>query len=220
MIDQQQTLGELVTALPATAKILHQYGLDFCCGGNRTLVEACEAEHVDTQAVLRALANADTEADESVNWAQRPIKDLIQHILKQYHEPLRMELPRLIDLAQKVVQAHADKPDCPKGLANLLSTIQEAVESHLGKEEKILFPLILTGRAQTAYMPAQVMMEEHEDHGRNLRRIRGLTNDLTLPDHACVSWGELYRSLAALEADLMEHIHLENNILFPRALAF
>jgi regulator of cell morphogenesis and NO signaling len=97
--------------------------------------------------------------------------------------------------------------------------IRTAVESHLGKEEQILFPLILAGRGQNARMPVQMMIQEHEDHGRNLHRIRELTNNLQLPDYACASWRELYRALAELEVELMDHIHLENNILFPRALA-
>ncbi len=115
--------------------------------------------------------------------------------------------------------AHADKPERPAGLADLLTEVRAAVESHLAKEEQILFPLILSGRGQMAHMPVQVMMQEHEDHGENLRRIRELTNDLQIPEYACASWRELYRSLARLEVELMDHIHLENNILFPRALA-
>jgi len=105
------------------------------------------------------------------------------------------------------------------GLADLLTEVRTAVESHLAKEEQILFPLIVAGRGRTAHMPVQVMMQEHEDHGQNLRRIREITSDLTVPEHACASWRELYRALGELEVELMDHIHLENNILFPRVLA-
>ena len=104
-------------------------------------------------------------------------------------------------------------------LVNLLREIHLAVESHLGKEEQILFPLILAGHGESAHMPIQVMLQEHEDHGQNLQRIRATTSDLTPPSYACDSWRALYRALAKLEIDLMAHIHLENNMLFPRALA-
>jgi regulator of cell morphogenesis and NO signaling len=130
-----------------------------------------------------------------------------------------MELPRLIYLAGKVEDAHAGKPECPQGLRDLLEEIQTAVESHLAKEEQILFPLILAGRGRNAHMPVNVMIQEHEDHGQNLQRIRTITRNLELPESACATWRELYRSLGQLEIELMDHIHLENNILFPRALA-
>jgi regulator of cell morphogenesis and NO signaling len=219
MTTTDRTLGELVTANPAAAKVLHRYRLDFCCGGKQSLTQACASSGLNPETILREIgALTANEADE-VRWADRSIAELVGHILERYHAPLRSELERLVALARQVEHAHADKPDCPQGLGDLLAEVSEAVESHLAKEEKILFPLILSGRGSMAYMPVQVMVQEHEDHGQNLRRIRELTHDLQLPEHACTSWRELYRSLAALEVELMDHIHLENNILFPRALA-
>lgn len=219
MVSAQQTLGELVTAIPVAARVFHRYGLDFCCGGKQSLEEACAAGHLDPEELLREIkTTAASECDEA-RWDQRPVEELIHHILDRYHAPLRTEIPSLIDLARRVEDVHADKPDRPAGLANLLEEIRAAVESHLAKEEQILFPLILSGRGQTAHMPVQVMVQEHEDHGQNLQRIRELTHDLQIPEYACASWRELYRSLAQLEVELMDHIHLENNILFPRALA-
>ncbi|WP_428267665.1 iron-sulfur cluster repair protein YtfE [Haliangium sp.] len=219
MKNTEQTLGDLVTAFPAAAKVLHQYRLDYCCGGKQSLREACASEHVDPEAVLRDIEAAATESPDDARWDQRPLDELIQHILDRYHAPLRSELPRLIDLARRVERVHADKPDCPAGLTDLLVDIHAAVLNHLGKEEQILFPVILAGHGQAAHMPVQVMLQEHEDHGQNLQRIRDLTGDLTTPAHACASWRELYRALSELEVELMDHIHLENNILFPRALA-
>ena len=213
-----QSLGDLVTANPAAARVFHRHGLDYCRGGSQSLAQACAAEGLDAQVILRELeATASSEAVVA-RWDQRPINELIQHILDRYHAPLRAELPRIVALARQVARVHADKPDRPAELADLLSDVQAAVESHLAKEEQILFPLILSGRGHSAHMPVQVMLQEHEDHGKNLRRIRELTNDLQLPPDACASWRELYRSLAELEVELMDHIHLENNILFPRAL--
>jgi regulator of cell morphogenesis and NO signaling len=219
MMTTERTLGELVTANPSAAKVFHRYGLDFCCGGKQSLEQACAHEGVDAEAVLREIEVAGVTVQDNARWDRRPVEELVNHILDRYHAPLRTQIPRLIDLARKVEQAHADKPDRPAGLADLLVDIRTAVESHLGKEEQILFPLILAGRGQNARMPVQMMIQEHEDHGRNLHRIRELTNNLQLPDYACASWRELYRALAELEVELMDHIHLENNILFPRALA-
>jgi len=213
-----QTLGELVTAEPAAAKVFYQHGLDFCCGGKQSLTEACATAGIDAEAVLAEIEEATAETPDEVHWDKRPLGELIDHIVQRYHMPLRSEIPRLIDLARKVEQVHADKPDCPAGLADLLVQVRQAVESHLDKEEQILFPVIAGGRGQTAHMPVQVMMQEHEDHGRNLARIREITNKLSVPDEACATWRELYRALGQLERDLMDHISLENNILFPRAL--
>lgn len=218
MLSTSQTLGELVTANPGAAKVLHRYGLDFCCGGAQSLERACAANGLSPEAVLREI-DVERDEHEAVRWDERPVDELIEHILDRYHASLRVELPRLIDLAHKVEHRHADKPDRPSGLAALLIEVQDAVESHLAKEEQILFPLILAGRGPMAAMPVRVMVQEHEDHGQNLRRIRELARGFVLPDHACASWRELYRALEQLEADLMDHIHLENNVLFPRVLA-
>ena len=219
MMTTEQTLGEVVAASPAAARIFHRHHLDFCCGGQQSLTQACTASGIDPDALLREIAAAGSAEQTEVRWDQRRVEELVGHILDHYHAPLREELPRLIDLASRVEQVHAEKPECPKGLAALLVGVRDAVENHLGKEEGILFPLILSGRGGMARMPVQVMLQEHEDHGQSLRRIRALADDFQAPAEACASWRELYRSLEQLEFDLMEHIHLENNILFPRALA-
>jgi len=218
MVNQQQTLGELAAAIPAAARVFHRHGLDFCCGGERSLAQACATEQLDPEAVIQEIETTAASEQEQVRWDRRSLEDLIQHILDRYHAPLKTEIPRLVDLARRVEDAHRDRPDRPAGLADLLEEVRTSVESHLAKEEQVLFPLILAGRGPMAHMPVQVMIKEHEDHGQNLGRIRELTNDLRIPDDACASWRELYRSLAELEFDLMEHINLENNVLFPRAL--
>ena len=213
------TLGDLVTENPDAAAVLHRHRLDFCCGGRRTVAEACAEASLDPGALLEEIEALQEQGEEEiVRWDERPLDQLIDHIITRYHEPLRQDLPRLVELARKVEQVHADKPACPFGLADLLQEVWQAVQSHLAKEEQILFPIILGGKGRWAHGPVQAMFVEHEDHGRNLARIRQLTADLTPPAEACESWRELYRALARLEAELMEHIHLENNILFLRAL--
>ncbi len=223
MIGAERTLGDLAAAVPTAAKVFHRYGLDYCCGGKQTLAEACARSGIDAAEVLGAIRDEESTlgagSDGGLRWADRPLEALVEHILERYHAPLRPELSRLLSMARKVEQVHAGKPGCPAGLAAHLEEMQPFVEEHLAKEEQVLFPLFLAGRGRIASMPVSVMLREHEDHGDALRRIRALTGDLQLPDGACATWRELYRSLAQLEVELMEHIHLENNILFPRALA-
>ncbi|MBN2342842.1 MAG: iron-sulfur cluster repair protein YtfE [Deltaproteobacteria bacterium] len=218
-INQNESLGKIVTEIPGAARIFHEYGLDFCCGGKQTLVDACEAKQTNIEKIKTALAAQANGGDAYIRWDKRPLDELVQHILDTYHASLRTELPWLIELAERVEDVHRDASARPTGLVNLLKDIHLAVESHLGKEEQILFPLILSGHGERAHMPIQVMLQEHEDHGQNLQRIRTLTSDFTPPSYACNSWKELYRALSKLEVDLMAHIHLENNVLFPRALA-
>jgi regulator of cell morphogenesis and NO signaling len=153
------------------------------------------------------------------SWADRDLAALIDHILRRYHEPLRRELPGLVASARAVEAVNHGRPYCPKGLAAHLEQVQASVESHLQKEEHILFPLILGGRGAVAHMPIKVMMAEHGDHLANLGRTAELTYAFTLPPDASPTWRELYSALRRLERDLCDHIELENQVLFTRVLA-
>ncbi len=220
MPTRNTTLALIVTERPEAARVLHSAGLDFCCGGERTLAEACQERGLDPEVLLERLEpNEPQHGTSAVIWEQESPASLVDHIVERFHEPLRAELPRLLELAGRVELVHADKPDCPSGLQRHLARVHGAVTAHLDKEEQILFPMIVEGRGRLALMPVQVMMQEHHDHAANLRRTRALTGDLKTPAHACASWRELYTSLLRLELDLMEHIHLENNVLFPKVLA-
>ena len=143
---------------------------------------------------------------------------LIDHILTRFHEDHRAEVPRLLAMARKVEEVHGDKPACPTGLAAHLEHMNEELELHMQKEEEVLFPLLRAGRGRMAQMPIHVMEEEHEEHARNLARMRELAHGFVPPDEACNTWRALYLGLEELERDVMEHVHLENNVLFPRAL--
>ena len=153
------------------------------------------------------------------SWAKQEPAAIIEHILRRYHEPLRRELPALIASARTVEAANQARSLCPSGLAAHLEQVQLSVESHLQKEERILFPLIIQGRGATAHMPVRVMMAEHNDHLGNLKRIVELTKGFTLPPDAGDAWRELYQGLRRLERELCDHINLENQVLFPRVLA-
>ncbi len=152
------------------------------------------------------------------SWNDAPLPALVAHIIEHYHVPLRRDLARLVPLAEAVEHRHAGEPGCPSGLALHLYNVREAVAEHLAKEEQMLFPLILRGMGRRAGLPIRVMQDEHLDHGASLRRTRQLTGDLAPPAHASDEWRALYRDLAALDVALREHIALENDVLFPRAL--
>ena len=212
------TLAELAVEHPAASRIFHRQGLDYCCGGRRTLEDACRVRGLDPAAILAEIRDPRNAAPDAPAWAERPLEELIAFIVGRYHVTLRQDLPELVALAEKVERRHAEKPACPRGLAAHLGRVHQAVLEHLDKEEQVLFPMILAGRGKFAAGPVQVMEHEHRDHGVNLNRTRELAHDLVPPDEACTSWQALYLRLGALEAELMEHIHLENNVLFPRAL--
>lgn len=219
------TLGELVIRRPEAMPVLHRHGLDFCCGGQEPLEQACVEAGLQPEAVLAEIAQQEERASSSglprerpVRWDERPVAELVAHIQQRYHQPLRQELPRLVQLASRVERLHVDQPGFPRGLRHLLEQIREGVELHLDKEEQILFPLIRAGQGALAHLPIQVMIREHDDHAFQLGRLRTLISGLETPPWASASWRELYQGLQQLELSLMEHIHLENNILFPRVL--
>ena len=211
-------LSEIAVTHPAASRVFHRHRLDYCCGGRRPLAEACAARGLDPAAVLAEIAEAEAADPDPARWESRPLPELIDFIVGRYHDDLRRELPELVAMAAKVEQVHGEKASCPRGLHEHLRIIHAAVLEHLDKEEHILFPMINAGAGARASAPVHAMEVEHDDHRQNLARTRALTTDLVPPDEACTTWRALYLRLQQLEADLMQHIHLENNILFPRAL--
>lgn len=212
-------LADLAVSATAT-RVFHRHGLDFCCGGGNTLRDACARKGLDVDAIASELeaARAASDPDER-DWREAPAPELIAHLLERYHEGHRAELPRLIEMARKVERVHGARDDCPRGLTAFLESSLDSLESHLQKEEQILFPMIQQGRGRSAGMPIQVMEHEHAEHGHTLERLRELTNDYTPPQDACTTWRALYDGLAEFQRELMQHIHLENNVLFPGVLA-
>jgi regulator of cell morphogenesis and NO signaling len=141
---------------------------------------------------------------------------LIDYILARYHEMHRADLASLVPLAERVEHVHHDDPASPRGLARALSTLAQEMETHMAKEELILFPAMRAGGGPGIEHPIAVMRADHDDHADTIAMIRHLTNDLTPPDHACGSWRSLYGGTATLLDDLAAHISLENDVLFPR----
>jgi regulator of cell morphogenesis and NO signaling len=218
MIEATDTLAHLARTIPVAARVFHRHRLDFCCGGNRSLSQACTQARIEPQTLVREIETEMRSGVPTVRWDQQSPEALVEHILATYHAPLRPEIRRLQEMAAKVEAVHADKPSRPDGLAAHLAAMTAAIDDHLDKEENILFPMIRSGQRGFVHMPIQVMVMEHDDHAESLRRVRQLTDDLRVPAEACTTWRALYLGLAQLERDLMDHIHLENNVLFPMVL--
>ncbi|MBL8623718.1 MAG: iron-sulfur cluster repair di-iron protein [Myxococcales bacterium] len=212
-------IGDIAAAQPSSTRVFLRHRLDFCCGGQRTLEEACVKADLNPAEVAEEIEREAGRGDDLPRWAQRSQAELVDHIEGHYHAGLRRDLPPLIEAARKVERVHAAKPAVPAGLADVLTEFFGEMQSHMAKEEQILFPMLRRGaRGPAVAMPIEVMEHEHDAHGVQLARIRELTGDLRIPPHACATWTALYRGLAAIEAELMAHIHLENHVLFARAI--
>ncbi len=230
-LDRNQTLGELVARQPAAAPVLEHYQMDYCCGGSTKIEAACSSAGITVEQLSREIAAAaPVNGTTATDWTQAALPDLIAHIVAAYHQRLRAWLPELEALASKVVRAHGSQHAELESLRLQLESLATELRSHMEKEEYILFPYIeqlaqLTpgqaGHARPSFgslrHPLSVMLREHADAGEALAAMRRLSGDYVMPGDACPSWRRFYSSLAELEAELHAHIHLENQILFPRA---
>lgn len=231
-IRPEQTLGELVTHYPHLRTLLEQMGVDYCCGGKRTLAEAVKAAGLDPDATMADLEKRraqDPSAAAATDWSAVSLSDLADHILVTHHVFTRTQLARIGMLLDKVQNAHrARHGDMLGALRSVFELLKADLETHLMKEEQILFPAIkgidgfMAGRnarpevhCGSVAHPIRQMEHEHDAAGAVLARMRGLTGNYRLPADACQTFKALYEALAELESDLHEHIHLENNILFP-----
>jgi regulator of cell morphogenesis and NO signaling len=212
-----QNVGAVARDLPGATGVFRRYGINFCCGGDVSVAQAAEQRQVAPEALVEALTQLEVQQSaQAQTWADKDNIELIEHILSRYHDVHRRQLPELIRLSGRVELVHGGHPCCPVSLTAQLEQMQAELEAHMNKEEQVLFPMISRNMLANATAPVQVMRDEHEDHGEALAAIRALTHDLTLPEGACNTWQALYRGLEELEVDLIEHIHLENNILFDR----
>lgn len=209
-----RTLSDIAASLPGATAVFRARKMDFCCGGGVPLAEAAAARGLDLaelETELAALDGSGAPAD-----ADLSSEALIGRILERYHAAHRRELPELTRLARRVEAVHRANADVPAGLADLLEEMDVEMSSHMMKEERILFPMMLAGRGDMAGGPISVMRHEHDDHGDRLGRILALTQDATPPEGACTTWRALYAGIRKFAEDLTEHVHLENNVLFPR----
>ncbi|MEZ4388512.1 MAG: iron-sulfur cluster repair di-iron protein [Candidatus Krumholzibacteriia bacterium] len=223
-------VGDLAASQPALIPILDSLGIDFCCGGQRSLADAARAAGQDPDSVLRALAAGRPEgADEpAVDWRQADLSTLVDHIVSRHHDYLRQALPRISDLMITVLRAHGENHPELAAVSRQFQALRNELSDHLLKEERVLFPLIQSMAATRSLdgnhcgsvtNPIGVMEFEHDNAGEALRNLRVWTGGYTPPADACPTYRALLRDLADLERDLHEHIHKENNILHPRAVA-
>lgn len=213
LLSTDRQIGQIAVQLPGATAVFRRLKLDFCCGGQVSLAQAATDKGLDPQAVLAELA-ALQRSDAAPSLASP--SDLIDHILARYHEVHRAQLPELIRMARRVEAVHRDNPDVPVGLADHLEVMHTELVEHMLKEEEVLFPLLKRGGNAMVGQPINVLRAEHVDHGSALDRLNALTHDATPPEGACNTWRALYAGIAQLGDDLINHIHLENNVLFPQ----
>lgn len=220
-IQISENVGKIVARQPEAAEVFKRHDIDFCCGGARSLEAACAERGLPAAQVIKEIENetvAETRGDSS--WEARPLEELIDHIVGTYHVDLIRDLPRITGWATQVLNAHGERNlERFSDLRTVITDFSVELSTHMMKEEQVLFPWIRQGNGRTAGDPIRVMNTEHEAAATSLARIRELTCDFTLPGYSCPTMEALWSSLEKLDADLREHIHLENNILFTRALA-
>jgi regulator of cell morphogenesis and NO signaling len=227
-----ETVREIALSQPSSIRVFEEFGIDYCCGGRKPLAVACTEQDVEIAAVLTALAAAASEpTPEVTDWNKSSLQALSEHIVSQHHAYVKNELPRLDTLAKKVIAKHGShRAELPE-IQSALQKLDEEMTQHMAKEELVLFPYIAkleralpdgSARPQSCFgtvsNPIAMMMQEHEGAGELLAEIRQLSSNFAPPEDACPTYHALYAGLKEFEQDLHQHIHLENNILFPRAI--
>ncbi|MCB8931803.1 MAG: iron-sulfur cluster repair di-iron protein [Fimbriimonadaceae bacterium] len=216
-------VGQLVAEQPGRSRVFERWGIDYCCGGKKTLGAVCETKQLDPNDLVRDLETADADpAGSGTDWRIEPLSTLCDHIEEKHHGFLRQALPRLSMLAAKVAERHGERDPRLVKVRDIFEEFRAELESHMLKEERILFPAIRSLEAgQPSHGvagPIEVMHAEHDHAGADLAAMRGLTDEFRPAADACNTHRALLHALAELEADMHQHVHKENNILFPRAI--
>jgi regulator of cell morphogenesis and NO signaling len=223
---------EIALSNPQARQILEDAGVDYCCGGGKPLRDACLSAEVSADEILEQLKkNRQEVAASAANWTSAPLVELTRHIREKHHQYVRSAIPNIQALLAKVKAKHGPAHPEVAAIEELFAQIGREMIMHMQKEEQILFPYIdaveraIKGSGsieppffQTVRNPIQAMMREHDSSGDLVRQIRTASRDYTAPEEACTSFKALYEDLKRFELDLHEHVHLENNVLFPRAV--
>ena len=232
MINPTMTVREVALDMPESTRLFEQLKIDYCCGGDRPLTEACASAGLDFSQVMELLANVkqSNTATNVIDFQKLSLSELIAHILETHHVFTKSEMDRLEELTNKVINAHGENHPELIRVRELLQLLFNDLKPHMFKEEQVLFPYVvamdqarLQGRPVpfppfgTVKNPIRMMMMEHDGAGDLLRDLRVVTKDYKVPADGCMSYQALYRALEDFEKDLHQHIHLENNLLFPKA---
>ncbi len=232
-INKTKTVGEFAVDLPGATRVFEKLGIDYCCGGAKTLNEACSSAGVTEESVvtlLNCLQGLGFDESGAKDWQTRPLSELTKYIVDKHHKFARAELVRLKELLAKVCSVHSlNHPELFR-IRDIIFRLQAELTDHMLREERILFPDIekleaAVGRGEqaprsafgTVRNPARIMMQEHDDARDALRNLREASSNYQVPGDGSISFRTLYQGLEGFEKDLHQHIHLENNILFPRA---
>ena len=224
------TVGEIVSADFRSAAVFHDFGIDFCCGGKRVLQDVCRERQIDTDTVIAAVSRACSAATPAPQFDEWSPEALIAYIVDKHHGYVRRTLPALTANTQKLATAHGSRHSQLPEVARLTQAVAAEMLSHMAKEECVLFPFIAdvsaavrtmmpvpTGPFGSIENPIRMMEHEHESAGAAMARIRELTRDYQVPADGCTTYRVAMQQLEEFERDLQAHVHLENNILFPRA---
>jgi regulator of cell morphogenesis and NO signaling len=226
-----KTVKEVAIEFPYATRVFEKLGIDYCCGGGKSLQDACAGAGVTFNELVSLLESAAPQTSREINWQARSLSELGQYVLDKHHVYTKEALTRLKNLLAKVCSVHGENHPELMQIKNLFQDLSNELVPHMFKEEQILFPYIFEldqaakhGRSVdcpfgSVANPIQMMKYEHESAGELLRKMRQLSHQYVPPPDACISYQTLYQAMAELEQDLHEHIHLENNILFPGAEA-
>ncbi|HEY3252212.1 MAG TPA: iron-sulfur cluster repair di-iron protein [Ignavibacteria bacterium] len=231
LVQKENTIGEVVAQNFHTAKIFEDFGLDFCCGGKKTIHDACKEKGVNADAVIKNLTKADRPNGTTAHFDKWELDFLIDYIITNHHSYVLNEITTIEHYFQQVVPKHGEKNQELYQIYTLFEELKEELLVHMQKEEKMLFPyirkMVLAQKNDLEFphppfgsvaSPVGVMEHEHELAGNLMREINHITNSYEAPEGACTTFKVLYKELADFEKDLHVHIHLENNILFPKAV--
>lgn len=231
--NQSLTVADIAANSLAAVKVFERLGIDYCCGGKRPLAEICREKGLDAGSVQKELdAAANAQSATGREWNKAPLQELVSHIVDTHHGYLKREFQPLSERLAKVYRVYNERYGPTFiGLPEVFAELRSELEMHMRKEEMILFPAIIeaeqaanagapapSSRFGTVANPIQMMEAEHESAGQALAKIRAITRDFEIPDYACVTYRALIGGLQELEQDLHLHIHLENNVLFPRTI--
>lgn len=228
-LDPEQTVGDFVRQKPTRARVFESLKIDYCCGGKISLARACTKRGIDVDEVLQAISRSDEQADTGtlVDVDSMGLAELADHIVATHHAYLREELPRLDFMTEKVSRVHGDKDERLFRMRQAFVALKAELDPHMIKEEKVLFPIVrqLEASAERQEFPCgsvanpiRQMEHEHDLAGDALAILNESTDAYTPPDWACNTYRAMLDSLARLEADMHQHIHKENNVLFPKAI--